>query len=117
MFDEYKKYEEKAHMAMNQVSIVFDLARASEKMCEWKNIGNSNEAWSNGPYIEAPANQRKIDRSFPYIVRSSIEAQLIAKRTDQFFQREIERGMKIIDLPEVDGNLHPKRSLWGRSFC
>lgn len=104
MFDEYKKYEQKAHMAMNQVSIVFDLARAAEKMCEWKNVGNSNEAWSEGPLIEAPANQRKIDRSFPYVVRTSIEAQVISKRADQIFQREAERGMKRIDLPEVDGS-------------
>jgi hypothetical protein len=45
-------------MAMNQVSIVFDLARAAEKMCEWKNVGSSKQAWSEGPFIEAPANQR-----------------------------------------------------------
>ncbi|WP_143543354.1 hypothetical protein, partial [Salinicola salarius] len=104
MFDEYTKYEQKAHRAMNQVSIVFDLARAAEKMCEWKNVGSSNKAWSEGPFIETPANQRTIDRSFPYIVRASIEARVIAKRTDHIFQKEAESGMKKIDLPEVDGS-------------
>ncbi|WP_417534973.1 hypothetical protein [Marinobacterium stanieri] len=104
MFDEYKKYERKAHMAMSQVSIVFDLARAAEKMCEWKNIGNRNEAWSEGPFIEAPANKSKIDRSFPYVVTTSIETQVIAKRVDKVFQRESENGMKKIDLPEIDGS-------------
>ncbi|MNV16430.1 hypothetical protein D3C71_1071920 [compost metagenome] len=104
MFDEYKKYEHKAHMAMSQVSIVFDLARAAEKMCEWKNVGNNNKAWTEGPFIEAPANQRKIDRSFPYVVRTSIEAQVIARRADQIFPREAERNMQRITLPEVDGS-------------
>lgn len=104
MFDEYTKYEQNAHMAMNQVSIVFDLARAAEKMCEWKNVGSSNKAWSEGPLIEAPANHIKIDRSFPYVVRTSIEARVIAKRADQIFQKEAETGMKKIDLPEVDGS-------------
>lgn len=104
MFDEYQKYTQKAHMAMNQVSIVFDLARAAEKMCEWKNVGSDNKAWVEGPFIEAPANQRKVDRSFPYILRSSLETQVIAKRSDQIFKREAESGMKRIDLPEVDGS-------------
>lgn len=104
MFDEYKKYEHKAHMAMSQVSIVFDLARAAEKMCEWKNVGNSNKAWTEGPFIEAPANQRKIDRSFPYVVRTNIEAQIIARRADQIFPLEAERNMQRITLPEVDGS-------------
>ena len=104
MFDEYKKYERKAHMAMSQVSIVFDLARGAEKMCEWKNVGDRNGAWSEGPFIEAPANRRKIDRSYPYVVITSIESRVIAKRVDQVFQRESEDGMKKIDLPEIDGS-------------
>ncbi len=104
MFNAYMKYEQKAHMAMNQVAIVFDLARSAEKMCEWKNIGNDNNAWIEGPLIESPANKAKIDRSFPYIVKTSIESRAIAARADVVFKRESESGMRRIELPEIDGS-------------
>ena len=79
---------------MNQVSIVFDLARAAEKMCEWKNVGSSKQAWSEGPFIEAPANQRIIDlpevdgsKVEPYIAKAAIIEQFeIFKEICVFFQ-------------------------------
>lgn len=91
-------------MAMNQAAIVFDLARSAEKMCEWKNIGNDNCAWVEGPFIEAPFNKIKIDRSFPYVVKASLESRVVAQRSEQIFQCKPESGMRKIELPEVDGS-------------
>jgi hypothetical protein len=95
---------QRAHMAMNQSSIVFDLARAAEKMCEWKNIGEDNGVWIEGPFIEAPANHLKIDRTFPYVLKTSLESRVVAQRSEQVFDYESKKNMKKIELPEVEGS-------------
>jgi hypothetical protein len=48
-----------------------DNAHAAEKMYDWSNLGNENLAWATGPYISAPANERQISHTHPYVLRVS----------------------------------------------
>ncbi|WP_143748584.1 hypothetical protein [Chromohalobacter canadensis] len=104
MYQEFLVYKKEAFMAMSQSTIVFDLARSAEKMCSWDNIGNTNLAWSSGPYLESPGNKQPIDRSFPYIIRTSIESQMVAKRIAENSEQEKIEGGRKIELPEIDGS-------------
>jgi len=44
----------------------------------WEYVGEDNSAWEEGPYLASGANQKDIDRSHPYCMRSSIYMRAIA---------------------------------------
>lgn len=74
----YNKYIELSTKAMCDATMSFDMARSAEKMMSWQCIGKENPAWIEGPYLSSPANEKQIDRSFPYCIRSSIYMQVLA---------------------------------------
>lgn len=71
-------YLDKSGKAMLAACLTFDNARAAEKMADWHCVGEDNDAWKEGPYLSAGANQKQIDRSHPYCFRSSDEFGAVA---------------------------------------
>lgn len=75
---DYSKYLDLSTKSICDAAVSFDLARAAEKLMSWECVGDDNPAWKDGPYLFAPANKKNINRSHPYIMRSSIYMQVIA---------------------------------------
>ncbi len=73
-----ENYLDKSGRAMLAACFTFDNARAAEKMADWHCVGEDNEAWKNGPYLSAGANQKQIDHRYPYCFRTSDEFGIVA---------------------------------------
>lgn len=58
---------------MLAATMIYDHARAAEKMTNPNCSGDDNVAWKEGPYLSSPANQKQIDRTHPYCLRTSRE--------------------------------------------
>jgi len=71
-------YLDKSGKAMLAANLTFDYARSAEKMAYWHCIGEDNDAWKEGPYLSSGANDKQIDRSHPYCLRSSEEFDVVA---------------------------------------
>lgn len=74
-----ENYLDQSGRAMLSACLVFDYARAAEKMSDWHCAGEDNDAWKKGPYLSAGANQKQLDRSHPYCLRISIECSAAAE--------------------------------------
>lgn len=72
------KYVDKANKAMLEGCWTYDNARAAEKMLDWDNIGEDNNAWKEGPYLSAGAGVKEIDRTRPYCFRVSEQFSVVA---------------------------------------
>lgn len=75
---EYINYIKISNRAICDAVMTFDQARAAEKMMGWEYIGEANSAWKEGPYLSAGANQKEIDRTHPYCMRTSVYMRAIA---------------------------------------
>lgn len=67
----YSHYIKESDQYMHSLFMCMDNAWAAEKMYDWENIGDANDAWVKGPYISAGANCPQIDKSHPYCLRVS----------------------------------------------
>lgn len=72
------KYVDKANKAMLAGCWTYDNARAAEKMLDWDNIGEDNDAWKEGPYLSAGGGVKEIDRTRPYCFRVSEQFSTVA---------------------------------------
>jgi len=72
-------YLDKSGKAMLAACLTFDYARAAEKMTDWHCVGEDNDAWEEGPYLSAGANEKQIDRNRPYCLRTSDEFAVAAE--------------------------------------
>lgn len=104
----YSRFITLSNKAICDVAISFDLARSAEKMMNWEYIGNDNKAWSEGPYLSAPANKKDIDRSYPYCMRSSIYMQKIAELVvDNNFNETGKTPMPISSIEPYQSRVEP----------
>ncbi|WP_111885406.1 hypothetical protein [Acinetobacter sp. CFCC 11171] len=74
----YIDYIKLSTSAICDAVMTFDQARSAEKMMGWEYMGEDNSAWKEGPYLSLGANQKDMDRSQPYCMRSSIYMRAIA---------------------------------------
>lgn len=72
-------YLDKSGKAMLAACLTFDGARAAEKMADWHCVGEDNDAWKEGPYLSAGANEKQIDRSRPYCIIISDEFRAVLR--------------------------------------
>lgn len=79
--------------------LTFDNARAAEKMADWHCVGEDNDAWKEGPYLSAAANQKQIDRSHPYCFKTSNEFGAVAGIVMGPNPKRSENGGAKIPLP------------------
>lgn len=100
-------YLEKSGKAMLAACLTYDNARAAEKMADWHCVGEDNEAWQEGPYLSAGANQKQIDRSHPYCFKTSREFGVVARIVMGPNPERSENGGVKIPLPPKD--LHESR--------
>lgn len=100
-------YLEKSGKAMLAACLTYDNARAAEKMADWHCVGEENEAWKEGPYLSAGANQKQIDRSHPYCFKTSREFGVVAGIVMGPNPERSENGGVEIPLPPKD--LHESR--------
>lgn len=63
---------------MHSLFMCMDNAWSAEKMYDWDNLGEDNQAWTEGPYISAGANRPQIARSQPYCLRVSTASSMLA---------------------------------------
>lgn len=56
---------------MYSLFMCMDNAWSAEKMYDWNNLGEDNQAWVEGPYISPGANCPQIDRTNPYCLHIS----------------------------------------------
>lgn len=64
-------YIDRSGKAMLAGCWTYDNARAAEKMLDWNNIGEDNQAWKEGPFLSAGEGSKEIDRTRPYCFRMS----------------------------------------------
>ena len=95
-------YLEKSGKAMLAACLTYDNARTAEKMADWHCVGEDNEAWKQGPYLSAGANQRKINRSHPYCFKTSYEFRVVAGILMGPNPERSENGGVKIPLPPKD---------------
>lgn len=100
-------YLDKSGKAMLAACLTFDNARAAEKMADWHCVGEDNDAWKEGPYLSAGANQKQIDRSHPYCFRTSDEFGAVAGIVMGPNPKKSANGGVQIPLPPKD--LHESR--------
>jgi hypothetical protein len=74
-----RSYLVRASQSMLDACMLYEHARAAEKMTNPNNVGYDNVAWSSGPYLAAPAGYPEIDRTVPYILRISTETSAVAQ--------------------------------------
>lgn len=100
-------YLDKSGKAMLAACLTFDHARAAEKMADWHCVGEDNNAWKEGPYLSAGANQKQIDRSYPYCFRTSDEFGAVARIVMGPNPTKADNGGVKIPLPPKD--MHESR--------
>jgi len=69
----YIEYANISGKAMIAACMAYDHARSSEKLTDWKCIGDNNPAWTIGPFVSAGANNQQIDHTHPYCIKTSDE--------------------------------------------
>ena len=73
----YLNYIKESDRYMHSLFICMDNAWSAEKMYDWDNLGDDNQAWAEGPYITAGANCSQIDRSRPYCLHVSAASSML----------------------------------------
>jgi hypothetical protein len=96
------EYLDKSGKAMLAATLTYDHAKAAEKMADWHCVGEENEAWKEGPYLSAGANQKQIDRSHPYCFRTSNEFGAVTSIVIGLNPKKNEHGGVKIPLPPKD---------------
>ena len=62
-----KAFLKKINEAALDSAWVFDLARSAEKMLDPNCCGDDNLAWKDGPYLSAPANEKRNHKNSPLL--------------------------------------------------
>ncbi len=97
-------YIDQSNRGICQATVVFDLARAAEKMTDPNCVGRDNNVWRNGPYLSSPANLPDMDHSYPYIIHTSLETRVTAGLIYRGTPLVARNGGVPIPLPEVSGS-------------
>lgn len=71
--EDLQRYVETAGVALLDAMSVYDLATASSRMMSFDCLGDDNDAWREGPFLNAGAGEAQIDRTRPYCLMVSKE--------------------------------------------
>jgi len=69
------EYKTLASQSICQATVVYDHARAAEKLLDPSLVGEIHLEWSEGPYLSVPSGCKKLSHEHPYILRVSVETQ------------------------------------------
>lgn len=97
-------YLDKSAKSMFAVCLTFDSARAAEKMTDFSCTGANNIAWKEGPYLTAGADQKEIDRTRPYVIKTSLEFGVAAGIVMGSNPKKAENGGVAMPLPPMGAN-------------
>jgi hypothetical protein len=100
-------YKTLASQSICQATVVYDHARAAEKLLDPNLVGGAHKEWSEGPYLSVPSGCKELSHEHPYILRVSVETQAainISFTGSPEFSHKSETGSIQAPLPQRSGS-------------